>query len=143
MDGLSLPGLCQYVAPTEFGESIAAVARRLRPGGWFVFDLHTDAMMQFTLANPVVHGEADGQRFVIESIVDAAARTCDTHVEITRVSDGDTFSERHRQYFHSDADVRRALADAGLALLAVTDEYTDASVDEASLRATWVARRDG
>ena len=132
-----------YLSHADLTPTLAAVAQRLRPGGWLVFDLHTDAMMRFTVANPVVHGEADGQGFVIESIVDEAARTCDTQVEITRVSDGDTFSERHRQYFHSDADVRRALADAGLALLAVTDEYTDASVDELSLRATWVGRRAG
>jgi len=132
-----------YLAPTEFARSLAVVAQRLRPGGWLVFDLHTDAMMRFTAANPVVDGEADGQGFVIESLVDEAARTCETRVEITRVSDGDTFTERHRQYFHCDADVRRALADAGLTLLAVTDEYTETPVDDASLRATWVARCAG
>ena len=132
-----------YLTPADFAETLAAVTRRLRPGGWFVFDLHTDAMMQFTVANPVVKGEAAGNRFVIESAVDVAARSCDTHVEIIREADGEAFTERHRQYFHSDDDVRQALRDAGLALLAVTDEYTDVPVDDASLRATWVARRPG
>jgi predicted TPR repeat methyltransferase len=132
-----------YLTPADFAESLAAVALRLRPGGWFVFDLHTDAMMAFTVANPVVEGEADGQRFVIESSVDVAARTCATSVEITRAVDGESFFERHQQYFHSDADVRRALAGAGLTVQAVTDEYTDNPVDGTSLRATWIARRAG
>ena len=34
-----------YLAPDELRATLAAVAGRLRPGGWLVFDLHTDAMM--------------------------------------------------------------------------------------------------
>ena len=49
---------------------MAAVALRLRPGGWLVFDLHTDAMMDFTISNPVVAGESAGNSFVITSTVD-------------------------------------------------------------------------
>ena len=46
-------------------------------------------MMDFTVANPVVEGEADGRRFAITSVVDPGARTCDTAIEITRTGDGD------------------------------------------------------
>ena len=52
-----------YLSTPEFGATVAAVARRLRPGGWLVFDLHTTAMLDFTMANPVVAGTADGQHF--------------------------------------------------------------------------------
>ena len=91
-----------YLTPDELRLTLRAVARRLRPGGWLVFDLHTDAMLAFTSANPVVEGEADGNEFAISSVVDPAARTCETTIELTRPRDGDSFSERHRQYFHSD-----------------------------------------
>ena len=130
-----------YLGPSELRLTFAAVARRLRPAGWLVFDLHTDAMMAFTISNPVVAGESAGNDFVISSVVDPGARTCDTTVELTRHRDGDPFSERHRQYFHTDADVQAALQDAGFAIAAVGEEYTHEPADASTLRATWTARR--
>jgi predicted TPR repeat methyltransferase len=130
-----------YLTPDELRLTVAATARRLRPAGWLVFDLHTDAMMEFTISNPVVAGETAGNDFVISSDVDRSVRTCDTRIEVTRPRDGDPFSEQHRQYFHEDADVRSALQDAGFEVIAVGEEYTHEPVRPATLRATWTARR--
>jgi len=130
-----------YLSPHELRLTLAAVARLLRPAGWLVFDLHTDRMMDFTVANPVVAGESSGNHFVISSVVDPGARTCDTRIELTRPRDGVPFSEQHRQYFHPDADVRGSLQDAGFAVAAVGEEYTHQPVDASTLRATWTARR--
>ncbi len=58
-----------------------AVAGCLRPAGWLVFDLHTDAMMNFTIANPTVAGRSAGNDFAISSVVDSATRACDTTIE--------------------------------------------------------------
>ena len=130
-----------YLTPDELRQTMAVVAHRLRPGGWLVFDLHTDAMMDFTIANPDVAGESAGNSFVISSTVDPVARTCDTTIELTRPRDGDPFSEQHRQYFHADEDVRAAVEDAGFAITAVCEEYTHEPVDASTLRATWTVRR--
>lgn len=130
-----------YLAPDELRLTMASVALRLRPAGWLVFDLHTDAMMNFTISNPNVAGTAAGNDFMISSIVDPGARTCDTRIELTRPRDGDPFSEQHRQYFHTDADVRASLRDAGFAVTTVGEEYTHQPVDASTLRATWTARR--
>ncbi len=130
-----------YLTASEFSEAVAAAARRLRPGGWLVFDLHTTAMLNFTLANPVVAGTAEGQQFTISSVVDLAARTCDTCIRVVRATDGVTFVERHRQYFHTAAQVLDALLDAGLSLGGVTEEYSHRPADATTLRATWTARR--
>ncbi len=130
-----------YLTPDELRLTMAAAALRLRPAGWLIFDLHTDAMMNFTISNPVVAGESAGNQFVISSVVDPVARTCDTRIELTRARDGDPFSEQHRQYFHTDADVRAALQDAGFAVTAVGEEYTHQPVDASTLHATWTARR--
>jgi hypothetical protein len=119
---------------------MAAVALRLRPAGWLVFDLHTDRMMDFTISNPVVAGESAGNSFVISSAVDPDTRTCDTTIELTRGADG-SFSERHRQYFHRDADVRASLQAAGFAVTAVEEEYTHEPAGAGTLTATWTARR--
>ena len=131
-----------YLTPAQLRSTLAALARRLRPAGWFVFDLHTDTMMAFAATNPVVAGEANGHSYAIESVVDVRARTCDTRIEVTRTADGDAFTEHHRQYFFTDGHVRGALADAGFRVVAVTDEYTHEPVGMSSLRATWITRRD-
>jgi SAM-dependent methyltransferase len=130
-----------YLSPDELGLTMAALAHRLRPAGWLVFDLHTDAMMDFTISNGVVAGESAGNDFVISSVVDPGARTCDTRIELTRPRDGDPFCEQHRQYFHTDADVRSSLQDAGFEVTAVSEEYTHQPANASTLRATWTARR--
>jgi predicted TPR repeat methyltransferase len=130
-----------YLTLAELRETLVALEDRIRPGGWFVFDVHTDAMMEFTAANPVVEGEADGQRFAIASAVDVRARTCDSRIEVTRDSDGGAFTERHRQYFFTEGQINGALTAAGFEVLAVTNEYTHEPVDGSTLRATWTARR--
>ena len=130
-----------YLSPEELRLTMAAVADRLRPAGWLVFDLHTDAMMELTISRGVVEGRATDNDFVITSVVDPSARTCDTEIAVTRPRDGDSFCERHRQYFHTDTDVRASLQDAGFAVTAVNEEYTDQPADAATLCATWTARR--
>jgi SAM-dependent methyltransferase len=130
-----------YLTPDELRLTIAALARRLRPAGWLVFDLHTDRMMDFTISNPFVAGQSAGNDFVISSVVDPSARTCDTRIELTRPRDGDPFCEQHRQHFHTDADVRASLQDAGFAVTAFSEEYTHKPADASTLRATWTARR--
>ena len=129
-----------YLTPNELRLTMSEVALRLRPAGWLVFDLHTDRMMEFTISNPVVAGESAGNGFVISSVVDPDARTCDTTIELTRPH-GDSFSELHRQYFHAEADVRASLRAAGFAVTAVGEEYTHEPADASTLHATWTGRR--
>jgi SAM-dependent methyltransferase len=129
-----------YLTPEELRLTMAAVALHLRPAGWLVFDLHTDAMMNFTTANPVVAGDSAGNEFVITSVVDAGVRTCDTTIELTKPHAGDPFCEQHRQYFHTDAEVRASLEDAGFTVTAIREEYTHQPMDASTLRATWSAR---
>lgn len=130
-----------YLRPNDFRETLAVVAGKLRPGGWLVFDLHTDAMLELARETPVVAGEQDGTSYIINNVVDLAARTCEATIEVTPPDGGEPFTEHHLQYFHDADEVRSALADAGFDLLAVTDEYTTVPADETTLRATWVARR--
>jgi hypothetical protein len=146
VDGVFDAAVCtldgfNYLTPDELGLTMAAVANRLRPGGWLVFDLHTDAMMDFTIANAVVAGESAGNDFVISSVVDPTARTCDTRIELTRPRDGDPFCEQHRQHFHRDSDVRASLQGAGFAVTAVSEEYSHQPANAGTLCATWIARR--
>jgi len=130
-----------YLTLDELRPTLAAVGRRLRPGGWLVFDLHADAMLEFARSHPVVEGAADGKRFTIRNDVDVSARTCVTRIDVTGATDADTFSEQHRQYFLRAPEVRGALCDAGFGPPSVTDEYTDQPAARSTLRTTWTCRR--
>ena len=130
-----------YLTPDQLRLTLAAVAGSLRPAGWLVFDLHTDAMMSFTIANPVVAGHSAGNDFTISSVVDPGARTCDTRIELRRPRDGEPFSEQHRQYFHATAECVPPSEDAGFEVTAVEEEYTHEPADASTLRATWTSRR--
>jgi predicted TPR repeat methyltransferase len=146
VDGIFDAAVCtfdglNYLTLDELRLTAAVVSRSLRSAGWFVFDLHTDEMMELTLANPVVAGESAGNEFVISSVVDPNERMCQTTIEVMRPRDGDPFAERHTQYFHADEDVRAVLRAAGFSVIAVNDEYTLAPADASTLRATWTARR--
>ena len=129
-----------YLTPADLSSTLAALSLRLRPAGWLVFDVHTDAMMAFTASQPVVHGEQAEHRFEISSVVDTRSRTCDTRIEVVPL-DGGAFSEHHRQYFHRAADMRSSLVDAGFEVTAVRDGYSEHPVDASALSATWIARR--
>ena len=129
-----------YLTPSDFAASLTRLASLIRPSGWLVFDLHTDAMMTFSQAHPLLNGNDHGWTFIITNDVDLELRTCRTRIEATHDVDGDTFSETHQQYFHSDSDVSRALAAAGFVNIAVVAEYSHEPVDSTTLRSTWVAR---
>jgi SAM-dependent methyltransferase len=129
-----------HLDPDAFRATLAALGARIRPGGWLVFDVHTDAMMRLMAANPLLEGEREGHRYALASAVDAGARTCDTRIRVTGEG-GARFTERHRQWFFPDDEIRAALAAAGFARVTVTDEYAHRPVDASSLRATWIARR--
>ncbi len=130
-----------YLNPDDFAVSIQSISDRLRPGGWLCFDLHTDAMLEFTLKNCDISGEEEGYRFTIHSDVDANGRTCDTWIDVTNAGDASQFSEHHRQYFHSDDDVRLAMKAAGFTGIATVEEYSDTQATADTLRATWTARK--
>jgi predicted TPR repeat methyltransferase len=130
-----------YLAPAALAPTVEAIARVLRPAGWLVFDTHTDAMMTLTSSRPVVSGEREGHRFVILAEVDADARLCDTRIEVKVDGAASPFSERHRQYFHRESDLRSALVGGGFEVVGVRDGYSDRPADESTLSATWIARR--
>ena len=90
--------------------------------------------------DPSPGGESAGNDFLISSVVDPSARTCDTTIELTRPREGDPFCEQHRQHFHKETDVRASLDGAGFVVTAVSDEYTDQPADDATLCATWITR---
>ena len=99
--------------PGRPARDVGRAARRLRPGGWLVFDLHTDAMMAFTVLTA---------RWSRARRTDSASRSPArstrapgpaTHGSRSPGATVARFTEHHRQYFHRPDEVRGALAGAG------------------------------
>lgn len=130
-----------HIGLPDLRATLLALAGRLRPGGWLVFDAHTDAMLAFTAANPRVEGAARGWRFVITHAVDPRARTCDSRIEASREDGTEAFTESHRQWFFTESEIRDALSDAGFRVVEVDDDYERRPAGTSTLRAVWVARR--
>jgi SAM-dependent methyltransferase len=130
-----------YLTPEAFAATMPAVADRLRPGGWWIFDLHTDALLNLIAEQPQSAGEESGWTFTLDSTVDHAARTCRSRFSAVQKDTDATVDEEHVQFFFTDHHVRASLAAAGFDLEEVVDEYSEVPWSAATLRATWIARR--
>jgi SAM-dependent methyltransferase len=131
---------------------LAGAAAHLRPGGLLVFDASTLTTYRTTFATTEVR-ERDGVLFAWRGLTDEDFDEGD----LAR-GELDAFLERedgawerstsvHLQRHHPLADVRRAIADAGFALLAEFGQHDDGrrdpAVDEADhIKALYVARRE-
>jgi SAM-dependent methyltransferase len=135
LDGLN------YLTLADFRASLAAIADRLRPGGWLAFDLHGDAALGFLSAHPVIAGETAWGAFTLTNTVDMATRACTTTIDLAAPEPARSFTETHVQYVHAADDVRDALRDAGFAEVHALVEYTPVLADVDTLRVTWLARR--
>lgn len=130
-----------YLDDAAMAATMRAVGVALRPDGWWVFDVHTDALLALIGEQPRSEGTEAGWAFTLDSVTDVVGRTCRTRFIATREADGRRVEEDHVQHFFTDAQVTAALTDAGFDRILVVDEYTDRPVGPATLRATWIARR--
>lgn len=145
VDGVFDAAVCtfdslNYLPAADMAEALRAVAGHLRPGGWLVFDLHTEAMMRTIADGPRSEARSGALQLAMTNTVDLDARTCRTHVEVTP-DVGEPFDETHLQYFFSTDEVRAAAQGAGLLVVSVTDDYTERPIGPETLRSTWVVRR--
>jgi SAM-dependent methyltransferase len=129
-----------YLDPAAFTATMPAVARRLRPDGWWIFDLHTDALLHLVEEQPNSAGVEAGWAFTLDSTVDRSARTCTTRFDALLEATGERVTEEHVQHFPTDEQVLHALTAAGFTRIERVDEYTDQPCTRDTLRATWVSR---
>jgi predicted TPR repeat methyltransferase len=132
----SLDDALNYVlSDEELGMTFAGIARNLRPGGLFVFDLTAlagyrrfftrDMAMEDEHAFFCWRGEADAASTVAGSIVGSV-------IEVFSSEDGECWrrlSSRHVQRHHPPASVERLLAAAGFELLSRRGQMTGAHID--------------
>ena len=145
VDGVFDAAVCtfdglNYLTPEDFGATLKAVGRRLRPGGWLVVrpphrrDVGVPHLTPSSRDRPAERASPSATRWTSGP----AAATPDRRHRTRR--------RRHLQRAASAVLLpgrgrSRALADAGFGSPAVTDEYTDQPATPSTLRATWISRR--
>src|SRR3954454_8057339 len=149
----SLDDALSYVlSDEELGMTFAGVARNLRPGGLFIFDLTTIAAYRKYFALDMAsddgdaffcwRGEADPENTPPGSIVGSV-------IEVFATEDGECWrrhSSRHVQRHHPPEVVEDLLASCGLELLSRRGQMTGAHIDpvgddEQHLKLVYFARR--
>lgn len=132
----SLDDALNYVlSDEELGMTFAGIARNLRPGGLFVFDLTAlagyrrfftrDMAMEDGRAFFCWRGQADAAKTVPGSIVGSV-------IEVFSTDDGECWrrlSSRHVQRHHPPEVVERLLSAAGFELLSRRGQMTGAQID--------------
>src|SRR3954449_12600037 len=149
----SLDDALNYVvSDAELGMAFAGIARNLRPGGLFMFDLTTIAAYRKYFALDMAsedgdaffcwRGEADPENTAPGAIVGSV-------IEVFATDDGECwrrYSSRHVQRHHPPEVVADLLASCGLELLSRRGQMTGAQIDlvgddESHLKLVYFARR--
>jgi SAM-dependent methyltransferase len=119
----------------ELGRALAGVARNLRPGGLFIFDLNSLAVYRKLFFRDRVL-ESDGAMFCWRGTGEAAVEpgaACQATIEIFSEVEAGCWSRttsRHLQRHHAPELVRRLLAPAGFELVELYGQVTGARLEQ-------------
>lgn len=128
----------------DLEKALVAVARAVRPGGLFVFDVYQrwDADREVP-AKQIIQGA--GWSLVWENTFDRRTRHWRTHLKGVVREGGlrHRFTEEHVERAYSLAQVKKALASAGMGEVRAFDGFTDRPADRYTERVVYAARRPG
>ncbi len=123
--------------------TFGCVARALRPGGLFLFDMNTESAFLRDWDDSVFFVEDEELAVVIQSVYDAAARQA-TATITGFVRQGDLyarFQETHVERAYSQLETIAALETGGFWVTATYHCFTFDPADDASPRILWAARK--
>ncbi|HEX5741059.1 MAG TPA: class I SAM-dependent methyltransferase [Pilimelia sp.] len=133
--------------PRDVTATFQSVARVLRPGGSFVFDVLGRSMLDDHVGSTVWAADLGDLAFIWEFADGPAGAYCDAtytqflHREGAPAEVYDRAVETHRLYPLNPEVVRRAAAAAGLVDVRVYDNYTRAPAHADTLYETWTFTR--
>lgn len=134
-----------YLArPGQLRDVFQQVGDCLLPGGKFIFDTNSRYKLEDLFGQ--YHSGDDFEEFayVWRNNYSAADRACAIDVTFfVRDSDGryQRFTERHQERWFTQGEVTEALAAGSMRLTKVCANYSDAPLEEQTIRITWVAER--
>ena len=131
----------------HLGETFRSVASIVQPGGAFVFDILSRAMVTSTFGTSTWAADLGDLAFIWKFEGDASGGYSDltyTQFQQRNGSADDAFTatrELHRLYALDRDVIRRLAGDAGFSDIAVFDNYSSRPADETTYYETWAMTR--
>lgn len=146
-DAVVSPGASlNYLTGDELADTFRRVATRLRPEGWFVFDVLAPGTMNDQGGGNTLAGDLDDLAFILTYDNSPDGARCDvTWTQFVRTETGAAglylkTVEHHRMYRLAPPVIRAAADACGLTEQGVYDNYTFRPMDDATPVHTWVFR---
>ena len=134
-----LDSLNHIINYEDFKKSISKVSLFLEPQRLFVFDVNTPYKHQFVLGNNTFKIKKKGVTCIWENKFSEENNLVDTH--LTFIQKGNVLNQDITERAYSDEEIRVALNEAGLEVLAVYTENTFKAPKEKSCRNVYITRK--
>jgi SAM-dependent methyltransferase len=125
------------------GKTLSKVAKAIRPGGIFIFDINTRYKLETVLGNRRFGDDLGDFAYIWRNHLDKDASTVDFLITLF-VRRGNVFcreTEHHVQRWFDRDEIQGYIEAAGFTVESVTDDYTETPTTERTMRETWVLRR--
>lgn len=132
--------------PEELVTVFRLVNNYLDPGGYFLFDFHTEYYYQDILGENTIAEDRDEMSFIWENYYDVETKIheYDLHLFVQEKSGlFQKFSEEHYQRAYSLEEIKQALIQAGMEYVTAYDELSLQPPVETSTRIHVIAREQG
>jgi ubiquinone/menaquinone biosynthesis C-methylase UbiE len=133
-----------FTGDGELRTLLGLVARTLRPGGLFVFDVNTRQKLEKVFADSHYGDDLGDFGYIWRNRYDSSTQTIRFLITLfTR--DGEHYrrgEEEHCQRWFTHEEITAAAQATGFSVRSVTDDYSDRPVTQETLRETWVLRCD-
>jgi ubiquinone/menaquinone biosynthesis C-methylase UbiE len=142
---LSFCDTLNYIPDAEGVQQVFAhVYGALKPGGTFLFDVHTPYKIAEVFGNESFSYQDEQVAYIWESMYDAKEEMVEHSLSLF-VQEGNglyrRFHELHRQRAYSMAQLEKWLEEAGFSVLSVTEDFSTQPITEESERAFFAAQK--
>lgn len=119
------------------------VARRIRPGGLFIFDLNTRHKLEKIFGSTHFGDDHGDFAYIWRNRCQPERSVTEFYITLF-VRNGKGFErhkEKHVQRWFDQTEVRTGAREAGLVTQSITDDYTNTPPTPETMRETWVLER--
>lgn len=130
--------------PGALEKTFRLCANYLNPGGLLIFDVNSEYKFSSVLGSTTYSYETDEIFYNWENEYDPESRLCDLYLTFFCLEESGLYrrvDEVHTQRAYSEEELKNALAEAGLTILATYDDYTAQKPHETSQRIVYEVKK--
>ena len=134
-------GINYLITPEKVKQAFLSVYKNLKPNGRFIFDISTEYKLK-GMDGQLYSEDADDVTYIWRNKYENKIITMDIAFFVHEEDENYfRFDETHLQRAHSKDEIEAWLNECGFDLISVTDDYTENSVTEQTMRMTFCAAR--